>query len=657
MTREPTKHLTAMQRKVVEWGDNPLLVLAGPDSGGAQMLAYRITQLLDNSPSGYFRILGLTLTNKAAHQMRTRISSLPSRARDRVYINTFHGFCTKILRQHGSHCNVKLSFELYPHAADREAVLADALGYRTNGYSGIDTGRLLSYIDMLKGSLVGPEQAVSHLQNNTHLEPDGIDCIGHAYQVYEEELNRVNALDLNSLIYLTSKLFDYEAFINFYQTVYRYWFIDELHDISDSQYKMLRKMASGGFHRIFAVADDDQITYEWNGANVNRIQNFVDDFGCEVIQLTDNVHCPESIVEAANRLVVYNVHRDQSKPVTRHSQDEDGVECRTFADDQEEALYIAVEIAGLNEKEREKTVVLTRIRALLKPIRAELKNLNVTGILLGRRDDFVSPHMRWLVACLKQIKYPPDQRNMAKLITTFGSYANVAVSIEDVISCSETNQITLLDAWLHIVQETMTPASPVVEEIAHLASGNTRWSNAVAKILKKFENETANGELKDDLSAWKQIEREIKQARGTVPLETFLQDMALRSKEPNPEPGAVSLSTVHGAKGLEFDRVYLIGLAEEIFPSWHSVSKGNRSTAMEEERRSFFVAITRTKKRLILSSAERYNGHRKKPSRFLDEIGTVYTDYCEAPEEQNMRTEHHEDRLTPDQRLHVPQHT
>ena len=166
--------------------------------------------------------------------------------------------------------------------------------------------------------------------------------------------------------------------------------------------------------------------------------------------------------------------------------------------------------------------------------------------------------------------------------------------------------------------------------MANLASGSVRLDVAVEKAVKYFESEDADGDLKDDLSAWRRIEREIRQARGPIPLDQFLQEMELRSKEPTPAPGAVSLSTVHGAKGLEFDRVYLIGLAEEVFPSWHSVTKGNDSAAIEEERRSCFVAITRTKKRLILSRADQYRGWPKEPSRFLGEMGFVISASNEA---------------------------
>ncbi len=633
------RELTAMQRKAVEWDDGPLLVLAGPGSGKTRVLTCRAARLLETSPDQRFRVLGLTFTNKAAHEMRTRIAALVPGAEERADIDTFHGFCAQLLRQHGSHCGIKPNFAIYSRTADRQAVLADALRHRGACFECDDDG-LLPAIDELKKRLVGPERAASYLRSNPRLAPGlvdrlGVDRIGLSYRLYEEELVRANALDFNSLIRLAFELLGHPVLARHCRTMYRYWLIDEFQDANGPQYELLRRMAGGSFHRLFAVADDDQTLYEWNGANVRRIRSLVDDFRCEVIQLTDNFRCPPGVVDVANRLVVYNVRRDVSKapvePAVPRRQGEDEIECKVFSDDGGEASCIAAEIAGLDVVQRRGTVVLARSRALLEPVRATLEALNVPAALLARRDDFVSPQLRWLVACLKQINRPLDRRNMAVLAATFEDFAGVPVEVEEVIARSEANRITLLAAWFDAVRQATPSALPsVVEAMAGLASGNVRLAGTVAEVKKHFETEDAGGDLKDDLSAWRHIEKEIRQARGAIPLDQFLQEMELRSKEPPPAPNAVSLSTVHAAKGLEFDRVYLIGLAEEVFPSWYSVGKGNDSAAIEEERRSCFVAITRTKTRLILSRAQQYKGWSKAPSRFLGEMGLMGTRSNEA---------------------------
>ncbi len=619
--------LTDMQRRVVKWDDGPLLVVAGPGAGKTQVLTCRVARLLDSSPDERFRILGLTFTNKAAHEMRTRIAMLVPDAAERAEINTFHGFCAQLLRQHGVHGGIKSNFEIYSRTADRQAVLEDALRGRPDCFGGGDD-RLLTQIDALKARLIGPGQAAGHLRAKAGLSPEAAERLALAYRLYEEELSRSNALDFNSLICQAFELLQHPSLARHCRTVYRHWLVDEFQDTNDPQYRLLRRMAGDGFRRLFAVADDDQTIYEWNGANVHRIRTLVHDFGCEVIQLTDNFRCPPGVVEAANRLVVYNVQRDPAKAPAasagRHAAgDEPEIQSRVFADDGEEACGIAADIAALGASERAETAVLARSRALLTPVRSALEALNVPVALLGRRDDFASPQVRWFFACLKQINRPLDRRNLATLAGAFTSFSGVPLDVEEVIVRSETDQVTPLAAWFDAVRQAAPPGLPAVEAVARLASGSARLADAVAEVMECFKGNDADGALKDDLSAWRRLEREIRQARGSVTLDQFLQEMDLSSKEPAPAPGTVSLGTVHGSKGLEFDRVYLIGLAEGVFPSWHSVNSGNGSAAIEEERRNCFVAITRAKRRLILSRARSYRRRSKKPSRFLGEMGLL----------------------------------
>jgi len=619
--------LTEMQRKAVEWDDGPLLVLAGPGSGKTRVLTCRVARLINSSPDKRFRILALTFTNKAANEMRNRVASMVPDLEDRAEITTIHGFCAQLLRQHGSHLGLRPNFEIYSQGTDREAFLEDALSRNGKAKKTTDF-RLIPHIDALKSRLINPSETMEYLQHDMPCEK--AEHIALAYKLYEEELKRSNALDFNSLILHAFELLKYPSISKHYRTVYRYWLFDEFQDTSDSHYRLFQHMAGDDFKRLFAVADDDQTIYEWNGANVNRINNLVSDFGCKVIQLTDNFRCPPRIVEIANKLVVYNVRRNPSKHLAEsaipnsHCRDHtDELTCREYSNDIQEASQIAFEIANLQIGDRKKTAVLARNRALLDSVQVELEKQNVDAILLYRKAEFSSPEMQWLHAFLKQINRPLDDRNIVMLNETFYRFTDERVNMENLKLHSESGLVTLLSAWIDGIQNTSLSASTenVIEILLNSSSSNMDTLEVVHQVMECFRKKEMNVDLENDISALERIHREIKRnSKPKLALGQYLQELELHSKEPAPKDGAVILVTIHGAKGLEFDRVYLIGLAEEVFPSWHSVKNCNANAKVEEERRACFVAITRTRKSLILSRAKSYNNYPKEPSRFLFEM-------------------------------------
>ena len=248
--------------------------------------------------------------------------------------------------------------------------------------------------------------------------------------MYENELRRANALDFNSLVFEAHRLFAYPAMTRLFQTAYRYWLIDEFQDTNGAQYALLRRMAGENFRKVFTVADDDQTIYEWNGANVRRIGDLVKDFSCDVVQLSTNFRCPPCVVEAGNRLMVYNALRAWSKqPATAAgghsaSSDDGQIQYREFTTDADEVAGVAGEIERVDAEARSGTAVLARNRALLEAMHAALTAKAVSSVVTTRRDDFLSPQMRWFVACLKQINRPLDRRNMTRLAEAFIGFAS-----------------------------------------------------------------------------------------------------------------------------------------------------------------------------------------------------------------------------------------
>lgn len=625
--------LTAIQSEATSWKDGALLVIAGPGSGKTQVLTCRIGSLLDAGRDKSFRVLALTFTNKAADEMKDRVALFVPGLEERALIATFHSFCGQVLRQHGVHIGINPDFSIYSLDDDRKSVLTDALakaeaaGKPANG----DDVRLLSMIDRMKSRLIRPNQAEAALSRLA----DGA-RIAAIYRMYEEELRFNNALDFNSLILEAHALF--EKFPNIaarYRRSHPYWLIDEFQDTTDAQYKLIRAMAGEHFRNVFAVADDDQIIYQWNGASFRQIQRFRVDYQAQVIQLPTNYRCPPAIVEAANRLVAYNVNRTESKKplvagkVNLRLPVEEHIQVRVYDDADEEAMGVAREIASKGRQHWDEITVLGRTRALLEGVHRALTELHVPSVISQRRDDFLSPELRFLVACLRQVCRPLDKRNLASLVDSYNRVADEAIPVAQVLVDAEATGRSYLSIWQDAARLCKPAGRPqaLLSAASVIATEPLNARAVVDGIIVTLEggaeaDNEADEDLREDIVVWRQLSRDIGRHLGSgAPLEQFLQEVQLRSKEPPVKEGTVAVMTVHAAKGREFDTVYLIGLAEDVLPSYQSRQKGDASPEMEEERRNCFVAITRAKECLVLSRARMYRGWAKLPSRFLIEMG------------------------------------
>lgn len=626
--------LTEIQRQAVEWDQGPLLVLAGPGSGKTQVLTCRIARLLDASKEQNFRVLALTFTNKAADEMKGRVAAFVPGLEDRANIGTFHSFCAQVLRQHGVHLGIKPDFAIYSADDDRRAVLEDGLRRaRLEGKTASpDDVKYLGLIDRMKAKLIEPAAAEAALARL-----DDPKRVAATYELYEQELRRINALDFNSLIFEAYRLVKtYPAIAARYRRSHPHWLIDEFQDTNSAQYRLVRTLAGEGFRNLFAVADDDQIIYEWNGASYKQIQSFLADFSAQLIQLPINYRCPAAIVEAANRLVVYNAQRTSTKKPLIAGKTElkyppsEHIQLRVFQTDEEEAAGIAQEIADRERSLWGQTTVLARTRSLLGRIHKALQEREVPSVIAQRRDDFLSAEFRWLVAALRQLIRPLDRRNIAALVESFNRMAETNGAADQVITDAETTGRSYLATWLEAAgRQSLKPAqAPLLDLLVPLTSDPSSAKVAIEAILGEFAKQlagpAAESDLAEDMAAWRELSRDIAGHIGkNAPLDQFLQELQLRSKEPTPKPETVTLMTIHGAKGREFDFVYVIGLAEDVMPSYQSRQKGDHSPEMEEERRNCFVAITRTEECLVLSRAERYRGWQKQPSRFLVEMELV----------------------------------
>jgi DNA helicase-2/ATP-dependent DNA helicase PcrA len=616
--------LTEAQATAVDWVDGPLFVLAGPGSGKTRVLTVRVAKLLANSPEKSFRVLALTFTNKAADEMCTRVEAFVPDQQQRATIGTFHSFCMQMLQQHGSHLGINPDFAIYSLESDRAELLREAI--RANGLDS-DDERFLSTIDKLKARLIQPEGCARLFR-----EPVVGARVEQVYAAYESALAGANALDFGSLIAQAYRLIaSYPGVAVHYRRTYAYWMFDEFQDTTDGQYRLIKELAGESFRNIFAVADDDQIIYQWNGASYQQIQRFRADFQPTELQLPTNYRCPPSIVAAANQLVVHNSQRTVAKLPLEAGKTSllypggEHISLVRFSSDEAEADGIAAGIAKIDRSKWSEVAVLARTRSLIEKMHAALVQAGISAAIAQRRDDFRSAQFLWLAAALRLTSRPLDRRALDALTGAFNRWFDTDVLSDDVAASAELSSRSLLAEWAAAVASLENEQA---KQFASMAAALGQQSTTFREFIEKFLETLPNGseenvtDIEEDRAAWNGLVRSIGQAIGRhAPLEQFLQELALRSKEPPVGSNTVTLMTIHSAKGKEFDHVYVVGLAEDVLPSFQSIKAGERSPEMEEERRNCFVAITRAREWLCLSYADVYRGWQKRPSRFLTEMG------------------------------------
>ena len=613
------KRLSRVQLEAVEWQEGSMLVLAGPGSGKTQALTCRVGRILESSRGRRFQVLALTFTNKAAREMMQRISTFVPDLDDRVMIGTFHSFCVQVLRQHGVHIGVKPDFAIFSLPADREGVLRDAIRRGVTAGEPVSEAdnRHLPTIDQMKSSY-GSASA-----------EDGEDSRASLLcRLYDQELRSANALDFNSLITETCRLFNtFPAIAEHYQRIYPYWLVDEFQDTNRAQFALIRSMSAGGFRNIFAVADDDQTIYEWNGANIRQIREFRRCFDAKVLQFPTNFRCPPPIVAAANRLAARNSGRIKGKaPAVSGRVDSSGdqIALEHFGNEDLEREGIAKRILRAGRVTWGDTAILARSRRLVERMAKELGRQQVDYQIVQRHLEYLSPEMRWLVACLRLGERPLDERIFRYLVDTYNAFAGTNLDGELLASRAESEAGSYGDAWLSAATAEGREAA-LLDQVRAVERPNDprSWDAVVALFDKRVSEYGHESDLAEDLVSWRAAMRDLNVDHAEQAVPRFLQELRLHSLEPQPKPHSVTVTTIHGAKGREFRHVYLIGVAEEVLPTFQSLQSGPQSDQVEEERRNCFVAITRAQDQLTLSWADHYNGYRKPPSRFLHEMGLV----------------------------------
>lgn len=622
------------------------MIVAGAGSGKTRVITYRIAHLLTKGVDS-FRILALTFTNKAAKEMRERITQLTGPEARNLWMGTFHSVFARILRAEAQKIGYPSNFTIYDtddsksliKAIIKELMLDDKL-YNANF--------VYQRISSAKNNLCSFEEYQQSEQIQADDSSSGRSRLGEIYEIYVRRCFKAGAMDFDDLLFKTNVLFrEHPETLHKYQHRFRYIMVDEYQDTNFSQYLIVKKLAA--VHRnICVVGDDAQSIYAFRGANIQNILNFEKDYPeLHVFKLEQNYRSTQNIVNAANSIIANN--RDQlEKTVFSDNEQGDKIKVIRALSDNEEGRVVAASImeehsrAGLDYRD---FAILYRTNAQSRAMEEALRKLNIPYRIYGGLSFYQRKEIKDLIAYFRVTVNHQDEEALKRIIN-YPARGIGKTSLDKIILLAGGRDKTLWEiienagsllggrAGNAIQQfavmiksfEVMVKNHPAYEAAHHIASQcgllKTLYTDKSVEGLSRYEN------VQELLNGIKEFsEAEDREEKG---LEHFLQDIALLTgddKVEDEEGGAnkVSMMTIHASKGLEFPHVYVTGMEENLFPSQLSM---NSRSELEEERRLFYVAVTRTKKKLTLTYADtRYRWGQLihcDPSRFIEEVDPVY---------------------------------
>ena len=643
--------LNSPQKEAVTTIEGPVMVIAGAGSGKTKALTHRIAYMIQEGINP-FAIMALTFTNKAAKEMKERIMKLvDAHSARNVWMGTFHSIFARILRIEAQHLGFTPDFTIYD-TDDSKQLINSILKERELDTKAYPAKYILHRISMAKSALYTAEDYC----NNFDIQQQDIRAnkplIGEIFKSYNARLQRANAMDFDDILFYTNVLLrDFPEILYKYQQRFEYILVDEYQDTNYAQYLIIRRIAAMR-ENICVVGDDAQSIYGFRGANIQNILNFKTDYpGQKLIRLEQNYRSTKTIVNAANSVIDHN--KDQiKKKVWSDNEEGDLITVLRATSDGEEGILVANSIFGykmsqqLNNKD---FAILYRTNSQSRSLEEALRKKNIPYKIYGGLSFYDRKEVKDLLAYFRVVINPHDEQALLRIInypargigkTTIERLMVVAdernKGIWDVIAnenepmpqdfnSGTTNKLRNFATMIKSFQ-TLLDKQNAIELAKHIC-------NTVGIIKDLKEDDTPEGAARVDnieelLNAImefsdKQVD-EVTGEQNEVTLNKFMEDVALLSdqdKKDDENADYVTLMTIHSAKGLEFPYVYIVGLEENLFPGIQSLSTREE---LEEERRLFYVALTRAEKKLVLSYAEsRYrwgNMTLSEPSRFIEEI-------------------------------------
>lgn len=641
--------LNPEQRQAAETLEGPVLILAGAGSGKTRALTYRVANLMDHGVPAW-SILALTFTNKAAREMKERITQLVGEKAESAWISTFHSTCARILRRDIEKLGYTRSFTIYDDD-DQGTVIKEILKRLNIDEKFLPPREVKAKISDAKNKLMGPDEWFAKTERDFRNQ-----TLHDVFVAYEQRLKSANALDFDDLLLKTLELLaDHPPVLESYRDRFHYVMVDEYQDTNYAQY-MLVKLLTDKSRNLCVVGDDDQSIYGWRGADIRNILDFEKDYpDAKVIKLEQNYRSTANILDAANQVIAHNAGRKEKALWTEAGAGET-IKLYCAGDEREEAAWVADRIRKMNRHGEEygRMAVLYRTNAQSRVLEEMLMRAGIPYKVFGGLRFYDRKEVRDVIAYLRVIANPTDDVSLRRIINV-PKRAIGDATIAELVRHAQEQEMPLFSALTDLPSSLSSRPRKCVGDFFTMMTTLMAMKDAMplGTFVKQMVDQTGLMEQyqKEDSDEARSRVENIQEFLGAVEefdcqtenatLEDYLENVALVTEldQAEEEKQYVTLMTLHSAKGLEFPNVFITGMEEGIFPSGRSLMDEQR---MEEERRLCYVGITRAKERLFLSRASQrmlYNQiNHNAPSRFLSEIPSrLLEDEWEAKRKQTFK--------------------
>lgn len=633
---ELLSNMNDKQKEAIEYTKGPLLVMAGAGSGKTRVLTHRIAYLLQVKKVPAWKILAITFTNKAAKEMKERLENLVGTISNDMWVSTFHAMCVRILRREAQQIGYTRNFTIID-TSEQKTLMKRLLKSKNLDDKKFNEKMILSYISDAKNQMVSPKDALQ--EANEWFSRVLAEC----YEAYEQELFKNQAFDFDDLIMKTVELFNqHPEILADYQEKFEYIHVDEYQDTNKAQYELVL-MLSKKHRNLCVVGDSDQSIYGWRGADMHNILNFSKDFSdAKTILLEQNYRSTQTILNAANDVIANNDERIEKNLWTQNDVGSKIVRYQAFSES-DEASFVAQQIHKDSDKGRlfSDMAVLYRTNAQSRVLEDALMRHKIPYKIVGGLRFYDRAEIKDVLAYLRVIANPDDDLSVERVINVPKRSVG-KTSVDKLREFAQEHHISLFKAaqnmaainiaakaangirqFVSIITQLQTYVNYPMKELVEQVLAQTGYEQS---LLSEGTLESAGrlDNIKEFQSVTTTFDENYEPIEEVSKLATFLTDFALdNTRTATDVQNAVTLMTLHSAKGLEFPVVFMIGLEEMIFPSSRSVFEQD----IEEERRLMYVGITRARERLYLTNAKSRllygQVQRYMPSRFLDEIDNV----------------------------------